>query len=227
MIGKTVSHYKILNEIGSGGMGVVYKAEDTHLKREVALKFLPLELTRDKESKERFILEAQSASSLQHHNICTIHEINKTDAGQLFICMDYYKGETLKERICRGALALDETVDISIQILSAVIGSIIFIATAKYSDYRVIISCSQEDQPCFRVHLLPGIGEGIGTGASMHSLCPKSIIDIQICGCACRIRQDTRGTQAIGMVVGGGRTHICDQVIAINIVAGASAGRLS
>ena len=116
MIGKTISNYKILEEIGSGGMGVVYKAEDTNLKRNVALKFLPPELTRDKETKKRFILEAQSASSLQHNNICTIHEINKTDDGRFFICMDYYEGETLKEKISRGTLDFDEMVDISVQI---------------------------------------------------------------------------------------------------------------
>ena len=116
MIGKTISSYKILDIIGSGGMGVVYKAEDTNLKRNVALKFLPPELTRDKETKERFIREAQSASSLQHNNICTIHEINKTDDGQFFICMDYYEGETLKEKISRGTLDFDEMIDISVQI---------------------------------------------------------------------------------------------------------------
>ncbi len=116
MIGKTISNYKILDIIGSGGMGVVYKAEDTNLKRNVALKFLPPELTRDKETEERFIREAQSASSLQHNNICTIHEINKTDDGRFFICMDYYEGETLKEKISRRTLNFDETVDISIQI---------------------------------------------------------------------------------------------------------------
>jgi serine/threonine protein kinase len=116
MIGKTISHYKIIEEIGAGGMGVVYKAEDTKLKRTVALKFLPPELTRDPEAKARFIREAQAASSLQHNNICAIHEINSTDDDQMFICMDYYKGDTLKQKLANGALFVEQAIDIAIQI---------------------------------------------------------------------------------------------------------------
>jgi len=123
MIGKTISHYKILECLGGGGMGVVYKAEDTKLKRTVALKFLPPAFSLDEESKKRFIHEAQAASSLQHSNICTIHDIDETKPapgetgdGQLFICMDYYEGDTLKQKIERGPIEIDEAIDITIQI---------------------------------------------------------------------------------------------------------------
>ena len=116
MIGKMISHYKIVKKIGGGGMGVVYKAEDTKLKRTVALKFLPPELIRDPEAKERFIREAQAASALQHHNICTIHEINETDDGQLYIAMEYLGGKTLKEKIEEKGLSIEEILDIITQI---------------------------------------------------------------------------------------------------------------
>ncbi len=116
MIGKTVSHYQILAKLGGGGMGVVYKAEDTRLKRIVALKFLPPDLTRDDEAKARFIHEARTASSLDHPNICTIYEIGEADDGQLFIAMAYYEGETLKKKVCDNRLPVDGVIDIAIQI---------------------------------------------------------------------------------------------------------------
>jgi serine/threonine protein kinase/Flp pilus assembly protein TadD len=115
MIGRTISHYKILSKLGEGGMGVVYKAEDTKLHRFVALKFLHPDLTRDEEAKARFIHEAQAASALQHNNICTIHEIDETKDGRLFIAMDCYDGETLKEKIAKGPLAMEEALDIACQ----------------------------------------------------------------------------------------------------------------
>ena len=113
MIGKTISHYKILAELGRGGMGVVYKAEDTKLKRTVALKFLPPALTGDPDAKERFVHEARAASILDHPNICTIHEINETEDGQVYIAMACYEGETLKEKTARGPLKLEEALDIA------------------------------------------------------------------------------------------------------------------
>jgi len=116
MIGKTVSHYMIHEKIGEGGMGVVYKAVDTKLNRIVALKFLPPELTRDPEAKTRFIREAQAASSLDHPNICTIHEIDETDDGRMFIVMAYYAGQTLKEKISHGPLNLEEAIHIASEI---------------------------------------------------------------------------------------------------------------
>ena len=119
MISQTVSHYKILEEIGRGAMGVVYRAEDTKLRRIVALKFLPPELTRDEEAKRRFIQEAQAASALDHPNICTIHEIAETDDGQLFIVMAFYEGETLRQKLASlegKGLPESEALDIALQI---------------------------------------------------------------------------------------------------------------
>ena len=116
MIESTVSHYKILEKLGGGGMGVVFKAEDTKLKRTVALKFLPPVFSFDQEAKKRFINEAQTASSLQHNNICNIHDIDETKDGQIFICMDCYEGETLKKKIERGQIKADEAVDIIVQV---------------------------------------------------------------------------------------------------------------
>jgi serine/threonine protein kinase len=116
MIGKTVSHYKIIEKLGEGGMGIVYKAEDMKLKRIVALKFLPPELTRDPEAKERFIQEAQAASALEHSNIYNIHEIDETEDGQMFIVMACYDGETLKQKIKDKRLKIEDATDIAIQI---------------------------------------------------------------------------------------------------------------
>ena len=116
MIGKTVSHYRILEKLGEGGMGVVYRAEDLTLGRTIALKFLPPELTRDAAAKERFKHEARAASALDHPNICTIHEINETDDGQMFIAMACYKGETLKKKIERGPMDLNQAIRIAIEV---------------------------------------------------------------------------------------------------------------
>jgi serine/threonine protein kinase len=116
MIGKTISHYKILEKLGGGGMGVVYKAEDTKLNRHVALKFLPPDLTRDEDAKRRFVHEAQAASSLEHQNICNIFEIDETDDGQLFIAMACYDGETVKEKLRSGPLKVEEALAIAVQV---------------------------------------------------------------------------------------------------------------
>ncbi len=116
MIGTTISHYKILERIGAGGMSVVYKAEDTRLGRLVALKFLPPGLEAGDEEKQRFVIEARAASSLDHPNICTIYEISETEHGQMFIVLAYYPGDTLKARIEKGPLEIREILQIALQI---------------------------------------------------------------------------------------------------------------
>ncbi len=117
MIGQTVSHYKILEKIGGGGMGVVYKAQDLKLDRFVALKFLPPHLSADEEEKKRFIQEAKAASALDHPNICNIHEIDETEDGRMFIAMAYYQGETLRKKVISNQLSVSSVIEIAIQIV--------------------------------------------------------------------------------------------------------------
>jgi serine/threonine-protein kinase len=116
MIGKTVSHYQILEKLGDGGMGVVYKAYDSRLNRYVALKFLSSQLSHNENAKNRFIREAQAASALDHPNICNVHEIDQTKDGQLFICMTWYEGETLRQKIQDRSLEINEVSNICRQL---------------------------------------------------------------------------------------------------------------
>ena len=114
MIGKTILHYKIIEKLGEGGMGVVYKAEDTKLKRMVALKFLPLQAMAGEEEKARFEHEAQAAAALDHPNICTVHEINESD-GQTFIAMVYVEGQSLQDVVTQGPAPLPDVLTYAIQ----------------------------------------------------------------------------------------------------------------
>jgi len=117
MIGKIISHYQITGKLGAGGMGVVYKAQDTSLGRTVALKFLPPYATDNEEDRIRFFNEAQAAASLDHPNLCTIHEISETE-GHYFIAMAFIDGQSLREMVSAGPLPIETAVDIALQVAS-------------------------------------------------------------------------------------------------------------
>ena len=118
MLGRTISHYRIVSQLGAGGMGVVYRAEDIRLGRAVALKFVTEELATDTQAVQRLRSEARAASALNHGNICTIYDVGE-DEGRPFIVMELMKGENLRDRLGRGPLKIHQLVDIGIEIADA------------------------------------------------------------------------------------------------------------
>ncbi len=180
MIGKIISHYKILEKLGEGGMGVVYKAQDTKLDRIVALKFLPKHLLCDNEAKIRFGHEAKAASSLNHPNITTIHEIDEFE-GECFIAMEYVEGKSLKELLKEKTLSLIEVLDIAHQICEG-----LTIAHEKgivhrdiKSDNIMLTSRGQVKIMDFGLAKLRGVSKVTKTGSTLGTLAYMSPEQVQ------------------------------------------------
>jgi formylglycine-generating enzyme required for sulfatase activity/predicted Ser/Thr protein kinase len=172
MIGETISHYRVLEELGGGAMGVVYKAQDMRLKRLVALKFLPPDLTRDPEAKRRFVQEAEAASALDDPHVCTIHDIDETSDGRVFIAMGFYEGETLKKRVQRGPRPVADVVAIAAQIARGLAAA--HEAGIVHRDIKpanIIITTRGEVKIVdFGIAKLAGRGDLTGTGLSLGTV---------------------------------------------------------
>ena len=172
MIGKTIRQYEVLEKLGGGGMGVVYRAHDTRLDRDVALKFLPPHLSLDGGMQQRFVHEARSASALDHPSICTIHDIDQTEDGQLYIAMALYRGQTLLERIDRGPLPLDEALQQATRIAEALTAA--HAAGIVHRDVKPAnVILTDDGQTKLLRHLCGGFA-GMGIAGDDPRLCVKT-----------------------------------------------------
>ncbi len=172
MVGETISHYRILEELGGGAMGVVYKAQDTRLKRLVALKFLPPGLTRDVDAKQRFVQEAEAASALDDPHVCTIYDIDQSEDGRVFIAMAFYDGETLKKRIQAGRMPIDDVLTLGRQVARGLASA--HEAGIVHRDIKpanVMITTKREAKIVdFGIAKLSGQADLTGTGLSLGTV---------------------------------------------------------